>query len=354
MPVILSAFALVFGVLVMAPLAVSADTLPNNARGPQDKFRQLDEALPTPNRYRSASGAPGPDYWQQKVDYRIAVRLDEQAKRIRGDETVTYHNNSPDTLTYLWVQLDQNRFAHDSKAVLSRTTEAKNGRMGYGTLRGILATDRGDFGNRILQVTDAEGHALSYRIEDSYLRIDLPTPLAPRQHFVFRISWEYHIPQGKVVGARGGYEEFDDGNAIFFLAQWYPRLAAYTDYGGWRVMPFLGAGEFTVEFGDFDVSITVPADHLVAATGSLANPREVLSAVQRKRLEKAKTAREPVFIVTPDEAKRNEKGRAKGTRTWHFRAEKVRDFAFASSRKFIWDAKGFRYPDGHYVRAESL
>ncbi|GIX17379.1 MAG: aminopeptidase [Rhodothalassiaceae bacterium] len=345
------------GIAVMvwsAVIGMAAHGAAIAGKGPEDVFRQLDEEFPTPTDTRTASGAPGPAYWQQKVDYRIAVRLDEQAKRIEGEETITYHNNSPDTLTYLWVQLDQNRFRKDSKAVLSATVSPDTRKMPFNALDAMLQIEEKGYGDVITAVTDADGRPLSHEILDSYMRIDLPRPLPPKGAFTFRIAWHYVIPEGRVVGARGGYEEFKDGNAIFFLAQWYPRLAAYTDYGGWRLMPFLGAGEFTVEFGDFDVRITVPADHVVAATGTLQNPDEVLSARQRERLKKAADAERPVFIVTPEEAKDNEKKRDSGTKTWHFRAENVRDFAWASSRKFVWDAKGFRYPSGRFVLAQSF
>ncbi|RMF71958.1 MAG: aminopeptidase, partial [Alphaproteobacteria bacterium] len=339
-PVPCFVLTMILGALMLAGQIAATSASPGESRkkGPRDVFAQLDELFPTANVYRTASGAPGPAYWQQKVDYVISVRLDEKAKTITGEETITYHNNSPDTLRYLWVQLDQNRFRKDSKAVLSSTVSPDERKMRFEALDAILQIQEKGYGDVITAVTDATGQPLAHHVVDSFMRIDLPKPLPAKGTFTFRIAWHYVIPEGRVVGARGGYEEFKDGNAIFFLAQWYPRLAAYTDYGGWRVMPFLGSGEFTVEFGDFDVRITVPADHVVAATGTLQNPEEVLTARQRNRLKKAAKAKKPLFIITPEEAKKNEQSAATDTKTWHFKAENVRDFAWASSRKFIWDA----------------
>lgn len=321
----------------------------------EDKFRQLDEVLPTPNGYRTASGAPGHAYWQQKVDYDIAVELDDAGKRIIGSGTITYTNNSPDTLRYLWVQLDQNRFARHSDANATLTATAKD-RMGFAALRRLMEARRHDGGYDIASVTDAQGGALAHRIVDTMMRIDLPQPLASGQSTAFSIDWSYNIPEGRVLGARGGWEQFEaDGNRVYFIAQWFPRLAAYTDTDGWNNKQFLGAGEFALEFGDYDVAITAPADHIVASTGELMNAAEVLTARQRDRLADARTADKPVFIVTPKEAERNQRSRARDKKTWRFRAQNVRDFAFASSRKFIWDAQGHTFPDsGRTVMAMSF
>ena len=323
----------------------------------EDKFRQLDEVLPTPNGYRTASGAPGHAYWQQKVDYDIAVELDDAGKRIVGSGTVTYTNNSPDTLRYLWVQLDQNRFARHSDANATLTATAKD-RMGFAALRRLMEARRHDGGYDIASVTDAQGGPLAHRIVDTMMRIDLPQPLASGQSTAFSIDWSYNIPEGRVLGARGGWEQFEaDGNRVYFIAQWFPRLAAYTDTDGWNNKQFLGAGEFALEFGDYDVAITAPADHIVASTGELVNAAEVLTARQRDRLADARTADKPVFIVTPKEAERNQRSRARARdkKTWRFRAQNVRDFAFASSRKFIWDAQGHTFPDsGRTVMAMSF
>ena len=324
----------------------------------EDKFRQLDEILPTPNAYRNAAGAPGPEYWQQKVDYSIHAVLDEEAQRITASQTVNYRNNSPDALTYLWLHLDQNRFRKDSIAEMSRTfSEAGPGaesgddtaQISLAQLRRLQYMADKDLGFEIQSVTDAHGGPMPYAIVGTLMRVDLPAPLETGQHVQFSVDFAYNIVHGDAFRARGGYEHFPDdartgGNHIFAIAQWFPRLAAYTDYEGWTNKEFLGSGEFTLEFGDYDVAITVPADHVVAATGELRNAAEVLTNDQLARLEKARTADRPVFIVTPDEARDNEREGTADFATWRFAARNVRDFAWASSRKFIWDAKGMRQP----------
>jgi hypothetical protein len=306
--------------------------------GPEDKFRQLRERLPTPNEQRTASGAPGKGYWQQRADYEIAVTLDELEKRITGKETITYHNHSPDALSYLWVQIDPNIFAPESHAVVTSLAPDFE-ESSYESLRRTLARPSFDGGAEIRSVVDGDGHALTHTVNDTMMRIDLPHALQPGAQVVFSIEWSYLINDAKSVGGRTGYEHFEeDGNAIFELAQWFPRMAAYTDYTGWQHKQFLGAGEFTLEFGDYHVSITVPDDHVVAATGVLQNPDEVLKPEWKERLQAAEGVKKPSFIVTPEEAKANEAGEPAGTKTWTFAAEDVRDFAWASSRKFIWDA----------------
>jgi hypothetical protein len=304
-----------------------------------DVFRQLEEILPTPNEYRTASGAPGHRYWQQKVDYDIKVELDDATQSISGSETITYHNQSPDTLTYLWLQLDQNRFKQDSHDKLTRNAPNLRDRPSFRMMEALLDQDF-DGGHKIQAVKDSAGKPLPFVIQDTMMRVDLPQPLKSGQTFVFSVDWKYNIVDAKKVGARGGYEFFkEDGNYIYEIAQWFPRLAAYTDYTGWQHKQFLGAGEFTLEFGDYKVAITVPNDHIVGATGVLQNPNAVLSAAQRQRLIEARTATKPVLIVTPEEAKKNESSKPTGKKTWIFHAENVRDFAFATSRKFIWDAQ---------------
>ena len=314
-----------------------------------DKFRQLEEILPTPNTYRTASGAPGHAYWQQRADYAIRATLDEAKRAITGSGTVTYHNQSPDTLGYLWVQLDQNIYKPDSDARRMATAPSRQAwartagdeTMKFEGLRGMLA--RGDFqgGFNIRALKGADGQPLKYVINRTMMRIDLPQPLKPGQDFVFQVDWDYRINEQKVLGGRAGYEVFDDKNALFEVAQWFPRMAAYYDAAGWQHKQFLGSGEFTLEFGDYDVQLTVPADHVVAATGQLQNPQDVLSAAQRERLEQARTSDKPVIIVTQKEAEAAEKSVSRAQKTWHFKASNVRDFAWASSRKFIWDAQGY-------------
>ncbi|MEL6789904.1 MAG: M1 family metallopeptidase, partial [Pseudomonadota bacterium] len=321
----------------------------------EDKFRQLEEILPTPNSYRNAGGAPGFAYWQQQADYSIKVSLDETKRRITGSETITYTNNSPDSLPFLWVQLDQNRFRSDSLAERSAdfggignrapATRSATGnspaRISFSALRKYQAEKDNEFGFDITAVTDADGEALANTINGTLMRIDLDAPLRPNQKITFTIDWAFNMVEENAVSARAGYESFDDGNDIFLLAQWYPRMAAYSDYEGWHNKEFMGRGEFTLEFGDFDVEITVPADHIVSASGVLQNPDDVLTQTHKSRLETAKTAERPVFIVTAEEALAAEKSKATDMKTWKYRAENVRDFAWASSRKFIWDAQGY-------------
>lgn len=326
----------------------------------EDKFRQLDEVLPTPNVYRNAAGEPGHMYWQQKVDYVISVSLDEDKRRLSASQTISYTNNSPDTLKYLWIQLDQNKFRDDSMSALTTTfggignrgpaTQAGSddapARLSLDALRRQQFVDDTELGYDLTKVTDSKGNDVNYTVVGTLMRVDLPKPLKPKATTELKIDFAFNIVEEDAVSARAGYEHFPDdaregGNDIFLLAQWFPRLAAYTDYEAWTNKEFIGRGEFTLEFGDYDVSITVPADHIVSSTGELTNPRDVLTSEQRKRLKQAETAERPVFIVTAEEALKNEEEGSSQTKTWRFKAENVRDFAWASSRKFIWDAKGY-------------
>lgn len=327
----------------------------------EDKFRQLEETLPTPNVYRNAAGEPGHQYWQQTVDYKIKARLDEEAHRLEASETITYTNNSPDSLKYLWIQLDQNRFSNDS---MENKTDAFGGIGGRGPaakaaegnmpaklslqyLRELHFKDDVKLGYDISNVKDTKGNELHYVIVGTNMRVDLPEKLKPGQSTTFSLDFSFNILEENAVSARAGYEHFPDderegGNDIFLLAQWFPRLHAYTDYEAWTNKEFLGRGEFTLEFGDYEVEMTVPADHIVASTGELQNTKDVLTRKQRKRLEESKTAERPVFVVTAEEALENEKEGSDKEKTWVFKAENVRDFAWASSRKFMWDAKGYQ------------
>ncbi|MHC4975312.1 MAG: M1 family metallopeptidase [Planctomycetota bacterium] len=308
-----------------------------------DKFRQLEEILPTPNTYRTASGAPGHEYWQQRADYVIDVTLDEENNRIVASETVTYHNHSPDTLKYLWLQVDNNIFTPTSASKTTATapnfeSTSRFGRMSFGRLDRMKAAATFDGGIKVSSVTDGEGSPLEFTTVDTMMRIDLLEPLEAGESTTFTVDWSYNINNTDLIGGRTGYDPYDDGNNVYGIAHWYPRMAAYTDVNGWQHKQFLGRGEFTLEMSDFEVSITVPDDHVVASTGVLQNPREVLSAEQRERLDEAMSSEAPIYIVTPDEASENEQSTPTGTKTWVFHAEDVRDFAFASSRKFIWDA----------------
>ncbi len=325
---------------------VFADPIRQTKGSFEDKFRQLeDEDWPTPNGVRSATGAPGPQYWQQEADYVIKVTLDEDKRRLSGSSSIIYTNNSPETLPFLWVQLDQNRFRNDSLGEMAATTGSSE-KISYSAARRALRMEKFKGGYDISGVTDAKGAPLPYTIVDTMMRIDLPAPLAPGEKTQFTIGYAYNIVEAKVMGGRGGYECFtkkdEDGNCIFEISQWYPRISVFSDYEGWHNKTFMGRGEFTLEFGSYDVEITVPSDLVVASTGDLLNPDEVLTSTQRARLKNAKTAKSPVFIVTPAEAASAEKGNAKGTRTWKFHADDVRDFAWAASRKFIWDSMGVK------------
>ncbi len=325
----------------------------------EDKFRQLDEVLPTANIYRTAGGEPGHAYWQQQVSYEIDVQLIEEARRIEASERITYTNNSPDTLRFLWLQLDQNRFREDSMAELTQAfadasrrgpkiedrKDGKAPRISIDELRRQQFMADNTLGSEIIAVR-GQGGELAHTIVGTLMRVDLASPLEPGQATQFSVDFAFNIVEEDALSARAGYEHFPEderagGNDIFLVAQWFPRLHAYTDYEGWTNKEFLGRGEFTLEFGNYSVDITVPADHLVSATGVLQNPDDVLTDAQQKRLKQAEKADRPVFIVTPGEALENEREASKGTNTWRFKAENVRDFSWASSRKFIWDAQGY-------------
>ena len=318
------------------------------------KFAQLEQLLPTPNTYRTASGAPGHEYWQQQADYKISVSLDEENQSIVGSEQITYTNNSPDTLGYLWLQLDQNRFSEGSLERRSKTTDPKKDQISYRRLRQAQSFADNQHGYNDLVVTDKNGNSLPFVVVDTMMRIDLVKALKPGSKIVFNIGWAFNILDQAAIGSRGGFEHFKGKNQnkdshIFFLAQWFPRMVAYTDYAGWQHKAFLGRGEFTLEFGNYEVAITVPEGHIVSATGELTNPNDVLTKVQRRRLAKANTSK-PTFVVTPEEALANENRAqdAEKTQTWNFKAEHIRDFAWASSRKFIWDAMLHQQPGAKY------
>jgi hypothetical protein len=309
----------------------------------KNRFRQLGTELPTPNTYRTASGAPGHEYWQQKADYDIAIELDDEKQRIYGTQTITYTNNSPDDLDYLWLQLDQNMRAKDSDTYKIRTNNISSPMNEWG-MRNLAPFEDFDGGFKIDYVKDKAGKTLPYVVNKTMMRVDLPQPLKSKSSVAFTIKWWYNINNRIKHGGRSGYEYFaQDDNYIYTIAQFYPRMAVYSDNEGWIHKQFLGRGEFTLSFGDYSVKLTVPSDHIVAATGVLQNPNEVLTTEQRKRLEQAKNSFEkPVIIVTQAEAEKAEKNKSKQKKTWHFKAQNVRDFAFASSRKHIWDAMGVK------------
>ena len=308
-----------------------------------DLFRQLEEILPTPDEVRLASGAPGPAYWQQQADHVIDVSIDPQTHLLTGSETITYHNNSPHDLEYLWVQLDQNRHHQDSAGNRSNAAPNLSGTMSIEWLK--AQKDRQEYvgGASIHAVKDRSGNELPHTIVGTMMRLDLPTPLLAGRKVVFSIDWSHEVPPQN-VGHRSKRERLDDGHFIYEIAQWFPRMAAYTDVNGWQHKQFIGRGEFTLEFGNYLVRITVPETFIVAATGELQNDRDVLTAGQRARLTDAATADRPQFIITPEEATANESLTPDGTKTWIFRADQVRDFAWAASPSFIWDAWGVEVP----------
>ena len=305
----------------------------------QKKFAQIEELLPTPNEYRNAAGAPGYNYYQQQADYKMSISIDDERQVLKGDETITYTNNSPDELQYLWLQLDQNLFSKTSDSKLIYVEKMEDFKDLDQLSKKVFAYDY-DGGFKIEEVSSTNGTRLKYAINKTMLRIDLDKPLKTGSSISFKIKWWYNINDRMAVGGRSGYEHFEkEDNYIYTIAQFFPRMCVYDDVSGWQNKQFLGRGEFTLPFGDYEVSITVPEDHVLGATGELQNASTVLSTEQRKRMETASKADKPVFIVTEKEARQAESNKAKNTKTWKFKAKNVRDFAFATSRKFIWDAQ---------------
>ena len=330
---------LALSLLALAAFALNAQNVNTS------KFRQLGQELPTPNVYRTASGAPGHEYYQQRADYDMSITLDDETQRIYGEETITYTNNSPDELRYLWVQLDQNMRAQNSTTQQIKTGGIFNQRgatpqTAFNQLKNNQFYDF-DGGFKLAYVKTTSGANLPYTVNNTMMRVDLPTPIRQGQKFSFKIKWWFNINDRMDIGGRSGYEYFEEeDNYLYTIAQFFPRMAVYNDVEGWQNKQFLGQGEFTLPFGDYKVDITVPSDHIVASTGELMNASRILSSKQRARLAKAKKSYDdPVIIVTQEEAEAAEKNKATSTKTWTFEAENVRDFAFATSRKFIWDAQ---------------
>ena len=307
----------------------------------EDKFRQLDEVFPTPNLSRPSTGEPGPMYWQQRADYKIQIKLNEDTRSVEGSETITYTNNSPLTLKYIWLQLDQNIFAKESINNLTRPWGGGDSSVDFSTLRRQNFMDKFEGGFQELSIK-INNKSPDTNLVGTHVRINLEQPLKPGESTSLDIEWAYALVEENAVRARNGYETFEDGNDIFLMAQWYPRVTVFSDYEGWHNKEFIGNGEFTLEFGDFEVDISVPSDHVVSATGVLLNENDVLSPVQKKRMKQARKSEKPMFIITPDEAYDNELEKSTDYKTWSFKAENVRDFAWASSRKFIWDAAGYK------------
>ena len=341
-------FTTAFLILCGAVLSAQEDTTQEREPGHinQNKFRQMYQEFATPNMYRSASGTPGPNYYQQQADYKMDIELDDKNARIYGEETITYHNNAPEALEFLWLQLDQNVRARDSKSPL-RNGNGVNFAYTTGTFAKTYMTDGFDGGFNIEFVRDASGSPLPYTINQTMMRVDLPEPLKSGEKVSLSVKWWYNIPDHTVDRARSGYEYFEkDGNRAYVIAQFFPRMAVYSDVEGWQNHQFWGSGEFALPFGNYDVSITVPADHVLDATGELLNRKEVFTKEMLSRYEAArKSYDKPVLIVTQKEAEAAEKGFSEEKKTWKFRAENVRDYAFATSRKFVWDMQAVRIGD---------
>ena len=319
-----------------ALLAQDIQNNPSSNHG--NKFEKLGTILPTPNEYRTASGAPGPKYWQQRADYDIQCNLDEDKQVLTGSETITYFNNSPDELTYLWLQLDENEHSAKNNANYQDGSKLPDLVSDQGLDR-MTRNEANDYGDNIVKITDALGKPLQHMINKTMMRVELPATLKPGQKFIFKIDWNYHISDRMKLGGRGGYEYFpEDGNYLFTMTQWYPRLCVYSDFQGWQNQQFTSRGEFALTFGNFKVQMTVPADHVIGATGECQNYQQVLSPAQFGRWQQAQTSKEPVEIVTLAEAKASEVKKNKAKKTWIFKADNVRDFAWGSSRKFVMDA----------------
>ncbi len=317
-------------------------------------FEQLGTLLPTPNEYRNASGAPGHAYWQNRADYKMQITLNDEERRLYGKETISYHNLSPDALSYLWIQLDQNVRSKESDSHLIGT-ESINDMRGASTRMLNRLNPGFEGGFNITSVRDAQQKEMKYTINKTMMRIDLPKPLVSGSSISFSIDWWYNINNTNEIGGRSGYEPFDDGQNVYCIAQFFPRMCAYNDIEGWQNKQFLGRGEFTLIFGNYEVEISVPKDHLVAASGMLLNPADVLSKEHRNRLDAAKKSLiHPVAIQTLDEAIENASSVTREYQIWKFKADNVRDFAFATSRRFIWDAMGVKMADGRTVMAQSM
>lgn len=346
---------LLFGALLLSVAVVAQPPQSNPGSNHGNRFEQLGYLLQSPNEYRTASGAPGPKYWQQRADYDMSVELDEANLRLTGSETVTYYNNSPDVLTYLWLQLDGN--IHDAGSDNLRNNRSRmESQMSSNQLQRLEMWRNAEaqgLGVKITKLTDAAGNALKYTINKTMMRIDLPAGLKPGQKFVFKLDWNYKIPDRGFWGSRGGYEYFpEDGNHVFTMSQFYPRLAVYSDFQGWQNTQFSGGAEFALTFGNFNVRMTVPGDFVIASTGECQNYKQLLSPAQYQRWMQAQSSKDVVEVVTLDEAVANEKDKATDKKTWVYEAENVRDFAWGASRKFVWDAMP-TYVEGKKIMAMS-
>ena len=346
---VLASMTLFFAFFVSAQDSTAVQGHKNN-----NNFKQLYEEFATPNRYRTAAGAPGVDYYQQQVDYKMDIRLDDANTKLYGSETITYTNNSPDALPYLWIQLDQNiRNENDMEGAKEPSSAPKY--RGVDSFIEEFTTEKFVGGFNIEHVKDASGRPLRHTINQTMMRVDLPTALQSGEQYTFSIKWWYKINNHVTDRARSGYEYFEeDDNRAYVIAQFFPRLAVYNDVEGWQNYQFWGNGEFALNFGNYEVNITVPEDHIMEATGSLQNPKEVLTKTEYQRYKKAlNTFDNPVIIVSQDEVVEKEKVKATKTKTWRFVAENVRDFGFATSRRFIWDMMAVKV-GGKNIIASSL
>jgi hypothetical protein len=327
-------------------IAAAQNIQNNSVSNHANKFEQLGAILPTPNEYRTASGAPGQKYWQMRADYDIKCELDEPNNKLIGSETITYFNNSPDVLTYLWMQLDENQHSTVNNANYQTANTLPVQATDKMLDRAIERRTDNGYGFNITKLTDITGKALNYTINKTMMKVDLPVPLKPGQKFIFNLDWNYKIANRgdflRFGGARGGYENFpEDNNNNYTMTQWYPRMCKYGDEIGWQNHQFTGTGEFTLSFGNFKVQMTVPADHIVGATGQCQNYAQTLSPAQMARWQKASRpggTTEPLQIVTLDEALNASKQKSTAKKTWIFKADNVRDFAWTASRRFVWDA----------------
>ncbi len=335
--------------LLLCSAALSAQNIQNNPGSNHgNKFEQLGTILPTPNVYRTASGAPGSAYWQQRADYDIEAYLDEDKRNLKGSETITYFNNSPDDLDYLWLQLDENEQSSVRNADFPfSSTLPKRAVISNLKTTDLPAPDNG-YGVNLEKVTDASGNLLNFTVNKTMMRIDLPKVIKKGETITFKINWNYNIANRIEKGGRGGYENFpEDGNDLYTMTQWFPRMCVYSDFHGWQNHQFTGRGEFALVFGNYKVKLNVPADHVVGGTGECRNYEQVLTSEQLARYRKAQNADEPVEIVTLEEAKEAEKNRSKQRKTWIFEAKDVRDFAWTSSRKFVWDGMRVTIPENN-------
>ncbi len=337
-------FSIIFSVLIVnfSVLAQKSDKK-NIGHINDNPFRQLTDLFATPNKYHNASGAPGVDYYQQKVDYSMNIELDDEKKKLYGEQSITYYNNSPDDLEYLWIQLDQNIRKKDAPALEKNESKFQLIQQTQ-TFASSYIKEPFDGGFNIEWVRDINNNPIKYYINQTMMRIDLSKPIMSGQQYKFKIKWWYNINDHVNDEGRSGYEYFPkDNNRAYVIAQFFPRLCVYNDVEGWQNYQFWGNGEFALEFGDYDVNITVPSDHILDATGVLQNPKEVLSKIEYNRYKKAQNSFEkPVIIVSEDEVIEKEKSFSKTKKTWKFKAKNVRDFAFATSRKFIWDMQAVK------------